>query len=232
MNELHMDVVLSTSDPSKIIEMIENTTVHGLYFLDVELNGGYNGVNIAKTIRKYDPRGFIVFITAHSQYMSLTFEYKVEALAYIKKTYDREMGVIICECINNAYDKHVSRSDEGCFVFRTICGRKYSYGYEDILFFESQAPSGSKRIVAHMKKRQYVFSGTIKNVMKRLPFGLFFQCHQSYIVNIRQLSDTNIIYLNEGGDRLIMPDGSVCYVSMRNRTGLIKMLEATRAGHK
>ena len=37
-----------------------------IYFLDIDLNSDMNGMKLAQQIRLFAPRGFIVFITAHS----------------------------------------------------------------------------------------------------------------------------------------------------------------------
>lgn len=44
-----------------------------------------NGFELAQEIRKFDPRGFIIFITTHAELSYMTFTYKVEALDYIIK---------------------------------------------------------------------------------------------------------------------------------------------------
>jgi two-component system response regulator AgrA len=231
IEELDIEFTLCTSDPTKIVRHIKANKVTGLYFLDVELECGYNGVGLAKTIRQHDPRGFIVFVTAHPRYMSLTFEYKIEALAYIRK---EEPGVVmqkITDCIRDAYNKHVSRSYDGCFIFKTISDRKVSCLYSDILFFGTDAP-GTKRIIAHTKKRQYVFYGSLDEILSSLPFGLFYKCHKSYVVNVGQLTEKNKHEIIQGKDCFVMTNGSACAVSARKRSGLIKLIESNFAVRK
>jgi len=79
IEKLDTELVLSTSDLARSCRNYskdkKNNKIKELYFLDIELEGGYNEIELAQTIRKYDPRGFIVFVTACSQYLSLTFEY-------------------------------------------------------------------------------------------------------------------------------------------------------------
>jgi len=227
--EFDIEVVLCTSDPTKILQVIETHKVNGLYFFDVELEGGYNGVNIAKDIRQYDPRGFIVFVTAHPKYMPITFEYKVEALAYIQKSEEHLVRQSICNCISDAYNRHVSRSDDGCYIFKSQSGRKVSCNHNEILFFETDS-QGSKRIILHTKKRQYVFYGSIDEAEKMLPSGQFFRCHKSFIVNVGNLTRANKIELNQKSDRITMPDGFACSVSSRKKGNLTKFLETKFPG--
>jgi len=217
---LDIEVALCTSDPAQIIQFISKNKINGLYFLDIELEGGYNGVNVAKVIRQHDPRGYIVFITAHPGYMSLTFEYKVEALAYIHKENAGNIQQKIHDCISDAYSKHVSRSDDGRYIFKTSGGGKISCVYDDILFFETD--KGTKRIIMHTQKRQYVFYDSLDNVIKSLPDGLFYQCHKSYVVNVGHVTDNCICDLKQGKSYMTMSNGSRCLVSSRKRNGLLK----------
>ena len=48
------------------------------------------GLDIAKEIRKKDPNATIVFVTTHSEFMPVTFKYRVAALDFIDKALDDE----------------------------------------------------------------------------------------------------------------------------------------------
>ena len=221
---LDMRIELCTSDPKNITKVISTNKVNGMYFLDIELEGGYNGVEMATTIRQYDPRGFIVFITAYPDYLDLTFEYKVEALAYIHKTRSDVKGKVH-ECVSYAYDKYVSRSDEGRYIFKTHSGQTVSCGYDEILFFETDAP-GTKRVILHTEKRLYTFYGSIDELATTLPVGQFYRCHKSCIVNVGHLSISCMNDLSAKKSKIIMPNGLQCPVAMRKRIGLLKLLES------
>lgn len=222
--EYDIEFALSTKDPAELVEYVRQNTVNGLYFLDIEFAGGYNGVDVARQIREHDPRGFIVFITAHEGYMQLTFDYKVEPLDYISKS-DSEVQKRVSDCIKNAYKKHVTRQHEGCFVFKSRGGRKISCFHSQILFFETDA-NGDKRIVIHTEKRQFVFYGTLKDVSEDLPSGLFFECHKSFIVNLSKIPKVALTGLRAGNDYITMPNGNRCQVAYRKRRLLLKMVAA------
>jgi len=225
MEEIDMEIALCTADPAKIIQHLERNKINGLYFLDVELEGGYNGIEMARRIRKHDPRGFIVFVSAHPRYMSLTFEYKVEALSYIHKTDDKTIQKNIHDCIENAYAKYVSRPGEGSYIFKSQNGSLVSCGFDDILFIETE-PQNTKRVILHTKKRQHRFYSTLDEISKELPVGLFFRCHKSFIVNTKNIAEKAAEDLRGGEDRIIMQNGLACLVSTRKKHGLLKLLES------
>jgi len=221
---LDMKIELCTSDPNKIIKLISTNKVNGIYFLDIELEGGYNGVEMATAVRQHDPRGFVVFITSYPEYLELTFEYKVEALAYINKT-NSDVKEKLYACIRYAYDKYVSRSDEGRYIFKTHSGQTVSCSYDEILFFETDTP-GTKRIILHTDKRLYAFYSSIDELATTLPVGQFYKCHKSCIVNVGHLSINCIKDLVEKKGKIVMPNGLQCPVSTRKRLGLLKILES------
>ena len=222
--EYDIDFALSTKDPAELVEYVKQNKVNGLYFLDIEFACGYNGVDVARQIREHDPRGFIVFVTAHESYMQLTFDYKVEPLDYIRKTNDAEIKEKVYECIKNAYKKFVTRQHDPSFVFKAKGGRRVSCFHDQILYFETDR-DGEKRIVMHTEKRQYVFYDTLKNVATSLSSGLFFDCHKSYIVNVSKITKEGRIGLKSGNNYIIMPNGNICYVAARKRRLLVKLVD-------
>ena len=221
--EYDIDFALSTKDPSEVIEYVKQNTVNGLYFLDIEFACGYNGVDVARQIREHDPRGFIVFVTAHENYMQLTFDYKVEPLDYIRKSDNDEVRKRICECIKSAYKKYVTRQNDPSFVFKSKGGRRISCLHNQILYFETDA-EGDKRIIMHTEKRPFVFYDTLKNVAANLSSGLFFDCHKSYIVNISKITKEGVLGLKTGKPYVTMPNYNRCYVASRKRRQLIKLV--------
>ncbi|HBL8261868.1 TPA: response regulator, partial [Listeria monocytogenes] len=76
-----MKLELSTGDPFELVSRMPTHQGMGLYFLDIDLGQpDMNGFELAQEIRKFDPRGFIIFITTHAELSYMTFTYKVEAL--------------------------------------------------------------------------------------------------------------------------------------------------------
>ncbi|MBA5760556.1 response regulator, partial [Escherichia coli] len=70
---------LSTGDPFELVSRMPRHQGMGLYFLDIDLGQpDMNGFELAQEIRKFDPRGFIIFITTHAELSYMTFTYKVE----------------------------------------------------------------------------------------------------------------------------------------------------------
>ena len=227
INELELKLELSTSDPAEIIEFIKNKKVEGLYFLDIELEGGQNGVEVARSIREYDTNGTIAFVTSHPGYRDLTFKYNIEALDYVQKGNEDEVYQRVTECINRAHQKYIARHEATRFSFKVPSRGELSCRYEDILFFEAD-PSVPCRIILHTDTIQYTYYYTLDKLLKELPKNIFFKCHRSYIVNLNNITENCRIELAQGKGNITMPNGAECKVSVGNRRALLKFLEVVR----
>ena len=78
IEELDMQLVLDAGDPHVLLERVKASQNTGIYFLDIDLGSNMNGLKLAQQIRLYDPRGFIIFVTAHCELSYMTFQYRVD----------------------------------------------------------------------------------------------------------------------------------------------------------
>ena len=189
IEELDMQITLDTGDPYMLLEKVKTSQNTGIYFLDIDLNSNMNGMKLAQQIRLYDPRGFIIFITAHSEMSYMTFQYRVEAMDFVLKDNPAEAKVKIRECLLNAMERYTLQTNKTHKVFTIQAGgRKISVDYEDILFFETS--SNIHKVILHAKDRQIEFFSTIKDLLKA--FGDdFVRCHRSFLVNKKNIKEVD-----------------------------------------
>lgn len=214
MENLDMEVAVSSGNPYEILETVKNNEDVGVYFLDIDLKSDMNGLSLAKEIRKYDPRGFIIFVTTHSEMSYITFIYKLEAMDYIIKDSDEEtINKRIYQCLQNANERFSSANNRVQDVFSVkINDRLYTIDYDDILFFETS--TNVHKVILHCKNRVMEFYGKIKDLESTLD-DRFCRCHRSYLVNknnIREVDFQNKI--------AYMVNGEECLVSVRLMKGL------------
>lgn len=208
IEELDLNFVCSTENPHRIIDIIKKQPQNGLYFLDIDLGSDLNGLTLAQEIRKYDPRGFIVFVTTHSEMSYMTFTYKVEAMNFIIKDNQKELQNHIHQCIINAYSKYSSSNNlsEKNFTIKTS-DKEYCIAYDDIIYFEtSQNPH---KVLLHTTKSIIEFHGKIKNIESVLD-ERFSHCHRSFLINKNHINEINL------KERTVtMSNNDVCLVSAK-----------------
>ena len=208
IEELDMQLVLDTGDPYVLLEKLEASRNTGIYFLDIDLNSSMNGMKLAQQIRLFDPRGFIIFITAHSELSYMTFQYRVEAMDFVLKDNPAEVKVKLRECLLNAMERHTLQTNKTHKVYTLeVGGRKISVDYDDILFFETS--SNIHKVILHAKDRQIEFPGTIKELASALS-GDFVRCHQSFLINKKNIKEI------DAKSRIIhFINGETCLMSTR-----------------
>lgn len=213
IEDYDMEVALATENPNDVINYISKSDVSGLYFLDIDLKSTINGIELAKKIREYDPRGFIVFVTTHAEMSYLTFMYKVEAMDYIIKDNYNNIKERIHQCIDDANKKYSAKATDLQKVFTIKSDDKIiNIEYNKILFFET-SPTIHK-VIVHAVDRQVEFYAKMKTIEENLD-GNFYRCHKSYIVNKNNIKEVDL------SNRCIkMINGEECLISTRMLKGL------------
>ena len=200
IEELDTRLVLETGDPYVLLDKVRDGQNTGIYFLDIDLNNDMNGMKLAQQIRLFDPRGFIIFITAHSELSYMTFSYRVEAMDFVLKDNPAEMKVKIKECLINAVQRHSLQMNKTHKVYNVWAGgRKISVDYDDIFFFET---SGNiHKVILHARDRQIEFTSTMKELAGALA-GDFVRCHRSFLINKNNVKEVDVknrmIYFTNG----------------------------------
>lgn len=208
IQEYDMKLKIATDDPERIMEQVKNSKNTGLYFLDIDLHADKNGLMLAKEIREYDPRGFIVFVTSHSEMSFLTFKYKVEALDFILKDEPKKLQHRIYECIEHVNEKYMKITRGlGKTITITRGGRKLTLQYDNIMFFETS--SNEHKIIVHTENKNIEFFGKMKDIEDEVGIE-FIRCHRAYLVNKK-----NIKEINYADKQIIMSNQAVCPISHR-----------------
>ena len=213
IEELDMQLALDTGDPYMLLEKVKTSQNTGIYFLDIDLNSNMNGMKLAQQIRLHDPRGFIIFITAHSELSYMTFQYRVEAMDFVLKDNPAEAKVKLRECLLNAMERHMLQTNKTHKVYTLeVGGRKISVDYEDILFFETS--SNIHKVILHAKDRQIEFPSTLKELTGVLDSN-FVRCHRAFLVNKNNIKEVDT------KNRIIhFSNGETCLMSTRMMKGL------------
>ena len=210
-----INIALTASDPEDVIKYVRDCKVKPfIYFLDVELKSEMNGIELAKMVRKYDPMGYIIFVTSHAELTLLTFEYKVQAMDYIVKNNLNKMENKISECIKEAYSDYKSSSTRVELIQINIGNRVVYFNPDDILFFET---TDRRHIIRmHTKDEIIEFYGTLKEMEEVLPDS-YYKPHRSYLVNtkkIRCIDKKDLI--------IYMVNNETCYIALRYLNELLK----------
>lgn len=208
MEELDMGVVCASSDPNEILNIQSNFHGSGLYFLDIELNADMDGFRLAEEIRKKDPRGFIVFITTHSELSYLSFERHIEAMDYILKDYPDQIPFRMIECVKQAIDRYSSVKNNLQKTLSIKAGSRCIYiPLEEIYCIKSS--ENKHKIFVLSNNAIYEFYDTLRGILEKLDSN-FFLCHKSCIVNLQY-----ILEIDRENGNIKLKNGQICPLSTR-----------------
>ena len=181
---LPFDFIEVTSKSENIITNIPKAKYIPIYFLDIEIKRKkHKGLQVAQEIRKYDTQGIIVFVTTHSEFAPISYQYMVSALTFIDKglPYEERRNVFEqCLLQYEARNKHLIPSDDFIVENNNATVRVPFHEVEYVMTDEPH------RLALVTLDRIVYFYGTLKQI--EFVDERLFRCHQSYIVNTKQLS--------------------------------------------
>lgn len=156
-----------------------------IVFLDVEMPV-LSGVECAKKIMDINPKTYVIFATAHEEYMPEAFE--VYAFDYIVKPFNIERIHQTLERIkeienyksesvsthspktHKGLSKIMIRGKEGVCLINT----------DEIILIQRE----DRSTVIYTSSDRYVTSEGLADIEERLDKNIFFRCHKSYIINL------------------------------------------------
>lgn len=176
---------------------LEKCRKYYIFIIDYNLKGK-NGIWLARQLRKIDKEVLIIFVTESTEIVYETF--KVNAFRFLPKPFDKKQLIeVLYECLNKL-------SENKKYILIKVPNSTYYLRINDICVVESNR----NYCIIHTVKDKIICRDTFTNFISRLPSTQFFQCHRSYLVNLKRIKHFN---LNE----IIMEDNSVALLSRNKR---------------
>ena len=152
---------------------------------------GMIGVECARLIQDKNPKTIMVFVTAHEEYMADAFE--VYAFDYLLKPFRLERAMHTLDLIRqrlresagaqDAPQKPVRFNAPARIMLRHREGVSF-VDLNDILLVQREERA---TVVYVADGGRFVTGDTLGEMEERLPEGMFFRTHKSYIVNINHI---------------------------------------------
>jgi len=193
-------IAVNTADPNEVIEYcLKNNTQNNIYLLDVNIHSGMTGIDVASVVRKQDAKAYIVFVSAHPEYVMPSLKTKV--FDYLIKPVSIEM---LESCIISIFKdfENLNLDEPQTLSIKSGCN-VYNMMIDDIIYFEKFG----HLLVVHTDTGRIESTESLDKIEQKLEKTRFFRCHKSYIVNLSYISridyPNNKIYLKNGEDCLV-----------------------------
>ncbi|MCU9534104.1 response regulator transcription factor [Streptococcus sp. CSL10205-OR2] len=203
--------------PQQLLEAITETGNHQFFFLDIEIKGEEKkGMEIAREIRAKDPSASIVFVTTHSEFMPITYKYRVSALDFIDKGLsDNDFQEAISSVLLHAAKSVNQTVAADSFRFKSDHSQ-IQVPFSDILYFETS--STIHKVVLTTKKGHMEFYGKVSDIAKA--DKRLYQSHRAYVVN-----PENVVKIDRQNHLVFFENDESCFVSRLKLKGLIERVE-------
>ncbi|MDR2615258.1 MAG: LytTR family DNA-binding domain-containing protein [Oscillospiraceae bacterium] len=160
------------------LDSIEDGRSYDAVLMDIEWGHGKTGMDAAEELYKLSPETKIIYVTGHSdKYSQHIFLRDANLSGFIAKPVDIE---ILASNLNKIASA-IPLGDEPSLVVRRG-GALISIPFREIYFIESYKHT----VTIHSVREAVVSYERLDRITQSLPAG-FYQCHKSYIVNMRQI---------------------------------------------
>ncbi len=213
-----MKIAVCSGCPEKILDAVKDASGRGIYFLDVELKGeSMDGFSLGQQIRKYDPRGFIIYVTAYKNLAFETFRYHLEALDYIVKESMETMNEGLRHSLSVITERMQAEQGEHREFFSVkVMDVVKHVPVDEIMFFE--AAPGTHRIALHGTNDWFDFIGSLRELEGQLG-SRFLRTHRAYLVNVEQIAELDL-----KGREIRMKNGERCLFSKNMKGQLLERI--------
>lgn len=211
-HELDAEISFASTNPEEVIERI-NLNVPNVFILDINLKTKISGLDLANKIRKVNKSCYIIFTSAHLEYILLAYKYKT--FDFIPKPITPER---LEETILRLMDDISYNTKSSSFI--RLNNKNTIINQDNINFIKKDG----MKIVFYTDTRTYEAYSSFNKISEELPNN-FVRCHKSYIANINKISNVNasnnlIVFNNSSnGDNLN------CVIGPKYKNGLMEVLK-------
>jgi two-component system response regulator AgrA len=202
-NNLQAQIALITTDPNEVVNYcIKNNAKNNVYLLDVNVQKGISGIDVAGMIRKQDAKAYIVFVSAYPEYVMSCLKTKI--FDYLIKPVSLEL---LEACIKSIHTDTMKLNNQKGKVLSVKSGFEvYNLLPDEIIYFEKFG----HLLILHTITGRIESSDSLDSIEQKFDKMKFFRCHKSFIVNVSYIS--RIDYPNS---TIHLINGESCVVSKR-----------------
>lgn len=186
----------------KLVQKIsEDAGVYDIVFMDIDLGGQKDGVELCHKLRIYAPLVPIIFITSLEN--RAIDGYDVDAFGFVvKKAYEEKLPLVLEKLWKQMYETKTLTVTEK--------SEMHVLPVKDILWIESEG----RNSLVHTIHETFMDIRSIQNLAPALSETDFIECFKSVFVNVEKIKSVN-------ADTLILLNDHKLPVSRRSRKGVM-----------
>lgn len=177
-NNIDAQISFMADNPEDILNYVFSNEVNAL-FLDIDLRSKISGIELASKIREFNKNIYIIFTSAHLEYILIA--YKCKTFDFIPKPLSIErVEETILRLLDDINSNDIKRS------FIRIDNKNTIISQDSVRFIKS---SGMK-VTFYTDTKIYETYSSLSKIEQSLPNN-FVRCHKSYIANVNKITNIN-----------------------------------------
>lgn len=212
-HDFDAEVSFSTTNSDEALKYINHNNFDAV-FLDIDLKSNISGLDIAKEIRKINKQAYIIFTSAHLEYILVAYQYKTFDFIPKPITIERLEDTIV-RIIDDLKmcDKNSS--------FIKIDSKNTIINRDSIRYIKKDG----MKLVFCTENRTYETYSSFSKISNLLPDN-FVRCHKSYIANIDKITDINLPNNTIFFD---INNNSKCYIGPKYKNEIMEVFNNERS---
>lgn len=209
-----IELAICTSSKTHFIEYAETSKNIGIYYLDITSDEHNDIVDIIQFIRKKDSRGFIAFTYSDKRFLEKIISYNSESISYILFNDNTSIKTHVNFTLLLAYQRYTSQHLQNNNSLCIQLHEKMIFLSKDNILF-IKATGNNHQLEINTLDNRYTVYDTLKHIQESLTPD-FVRCHNSYIVNIKQIK-----YINRHQYIICLINDKLLPVSVRRLSNLL-----------
>lgn len=203
-NNLDGKVCFTTTNPSDLLTFSKKSNID-VYILDIDLKSCINGLDLASQIRSNNKNAYLVFTTAHLEYIMLAYKYK---------TFDYLAKPITIERLEETILRLFEDAKCSSNIYVNIGNSSNMLNENDIYCIKKQG----MKLIYCTKEKSYEAYSSFSKIEDCLPEN-FVRCHKSYIANVNKISN-----INSNNNTIQFDNSTTCLIGPKYKLNLMEVL--------
>lgn len=186
-NDLEAKIAFKTTKDIELLSYIKGNSIDVLV-LDINLNSKLNGLEIADQVRKKNKDCYIIFTTAHSEFVFLAYKYKT--FDYLCKPITKER---LEETVSRLFDDIQGSTSHKKYI--RLDNKNTIIDEDEVQYIKRDG----MKVIFHTESRDYEVYSSFNKLQDQLPNN-FVRCHKSFIANVKNITKlepaSNLIYFD------------------------------------
>lgn len=201
-HNIDAQISFSTTNPQNFIEYIQSNKFDAV-LLDIDLKSSISGLDLAEIVRRNKKDAYIIFTTAHLEYVLTAYKYK---------TFDYLAKPLAIERLEDTILRLFDDIKNSPTVYLKI-NNKTIIKQEIIKYIKKEG----MKLVFHTYSRDYKVYSSFSRISAKLPSN-FVRCHKSYIINLKEINFVD-------SNNIILQDNTICSIGPKYKNDFMEVLK-------